>query len=60
MDAISPFVLENYFIANTIHGVDKIRAIFCGHDTYCLGCDLFLRTPEEISLSEILQVLLDR
>ena len=52
-----PCVLENYFIANIIHGVEKKRSIFlniCGHDTYCLGCDL-----EEVSFSEILQVLLD-
>ena len=57
-----PCVLENYFIANIIHGVGKKRSIFlniCGHDTYCLVCDLFLRAPEEVSLSEILQVLLD-
>ena len=57
-----PCVLENCFIANIIHAVEKKRFIFlhiCGHDTYCLGCDLFLRAPEEVSLSEILQVLLD-
>ena len=42
--------------------MEKKRAIFlniCGHDTYCLGCDLFPKAPEEFSLSEILQVLLD-
>ena len=57
-----PCVLENYFIANIIHGVKKKRAVFlniCGHDTYCLGCDLFLSAPEEVSLSKILQVFLD-
>ena len=57
-----PCVLENYFIANIIHGVEKKRSIFlniCGHYTYCFGCDLFLRAPEEVLLSVILQVLLD-
>ena len=57
-----PCVLENYFIANIIHGVEKTKFIFlniCGYDTYCLCCDLFPRAPEEVSLSEILQVLLD-
>ena len=54
-----PCVLENYFIANTIHGSRAIFLNICGHDTYCLDCDLFLRAPEEVSLSEILQVLLD-
>ena len=42
--------------------MEKKISIFlniCGHNAYCLGCDLFPRAPEEVSLSEILQVLLD-
>ena len=62
MDAISRLCTGNYFIANTIHCVEKKRAIFlkiCGHDTYCLACDLlFPRAPDKVSLTEILQVLL--
>ena len=50
---------EKYFTANSIKGLEKKRPIFlniCRHDIYCLAHDLFLRVPEEVSISKILQV----